>query len=116
MKNFIQRGDTLTLIAPAGGVVGGNTYLIGALVVVALATAAAGAEFSAARLGCFELAKVAAQAWTPGQPAYWDNAAGLWTNVGGAGVTRAGTIIAAAANPTATGQVCLSGNAAPLGA
>lgn len=116
MKNFLQPGLTLTLTAPAGGVVGGNTYLIGALVVIASHDAAAGTPFAAVRSGAFEVSKVNAQAWTEGQVAYWDNAAGLWTNVGGAGVTRAGTVIEAAANPSALGKVALSGNAAPLGA
>lgn len=47
-KNLVQDGDTLTLIAPAGGVVSGKPYVIGALAVVALETVEAGKPFSAA--------------------------------------------------------------------
>lgn len=46
-KNYIQDGNALTLTAPAGGVVSGGLYAIGTLVVVALATAAAGESFTA---------------------------------------------------------------------
>lgn len=54
-KNFVQDGDVLTLIAPAGGVVSGNPYTIGTLAVVALVTAAAGEEFAAKATGVFDL-------------------------------------------------------------
>lgn len=46
-KNLVQDGDSLTLIAPAGGVVSGNPYVIGALAVIALETVPAGKPFSA---------------------------------------------------------------------
>lgn len=54
-KNYQQDGDTLTLIAPAGGVVSGNPYVVGALAVVALVTAPAGAPFAARATGVFRL-------------------------------------------------------------
>lgn len=46
-KNYKQDGNVLTLTAPTGGVVSGGIYAIGALVVVAVATAAAGESFAA---------------------------------------------------------------------
>ncbi|UCP00095.1 DUF2190 family protein [Metapseudomonas lalkuanensis] len=44
-KNFVQDGDVLTLIAPAGGVVSGVPVAIGTLVVVPIIDAAEGQPF-----------------------------------------------------------------------
>lgn len=66
-KNFVQKGDVITCVAPAGGVVSGGAYLIGALVVVAAHSSAAGANFEGATCGVFNLTKV--QADTPAQGA-----------------------------------------------
>ena len=49
MKNFIQKGYSLDLIAPAGGVVSGLGYVIGQLIVFAQATKAAGETFAGSR-------------------------------------------------------------------
>lgn len=54
-KNYVQDGDALTLTAPAGGVVSGNPYTIGAIACVALVTAAAGEPFAAKATGVFNL-------------------------------------------------------------
>src|SRR5690606_30426396 len=54
-KNYIQDGDVLTLTAPAGGVVSGGVYAIGTLVVVAIADAAAGAQFAGKATGVWRL-------------------------------------------------------------
>ncbi|MCJ1887417.1 DUF2190 family protein [Pseudomonas sp. LA21] len=54
-KNFVQDGDVLTLIAPAGGVTSGVPAEVGDLVVVPLETAAAGDEFSAKVGGVWNL-------------------------------------------------------------
>ena len=57
MKNYVQSGGTVTLTAPAGGVVGGNAYLIGSLFVVAVFSAAASMPFAGKTIGVFELSK-----------------------------------------------------------
>jgi len=44
-KNFVQHGNTVTCIAPTGGVVSGRLYRISALAVVAATDAAVGEEF-----------------------------------------------------------------------
>ena len=110
MKNFIQEGNILTLTAPAGGVVSGNGYLIGKLFVVATVTAAAAALFAARVKGVIDLAKTSAQAWTEGQKIYWDD-----TNKRADSDATLGQLIgvasAAAANPSATGNVRLNGTA-----
>jgi predicted RecA/RadA family phage recombinase len=108
MKNFSQQGDVLDLTAPAGGVVSGTGYLIGAAFVVAVADAAAGLPFPARIAGVFTLPKVSAQAWTEGALVYWDNTAKNVTTTVGSN-TKIGVAAAAAVNPSATGLVRLNG-------
>ena len=47
MRNYVEPGEVLPFTAPAGGVVAGGLYMIGALLVVATVDAAAGQKFSA---------------------------------------------------------------------
>ncbi|WP_341304723.1 capsid cement protein [Pseudomonas sp. TMP25] len=44
--NFVQDGNALQLVAPSGGVVSGGLYEFGALVVVAITSAAEGETFT----------------------------------------------------------------------
>lgn len=55
-KNFVQDGDVLTLIAPAGGVVSGVPVAIGQLVVVPITDAAAGEQFGGKTNGVWSVA------------------------------------------------------------
>lgn len=74
--NFKQPGDVLTLIAPSGGVVSGQGYVIGGLFVVALNTAAQGAQFEGKRSGVFTMSKAthaSTKAFTAGETVFWDN-------------------------------------------
>lgn len=71
-KNFRKSGEVLTLTAPSGGVVSGMLYVIGALPVIALTTAAQGASFEAKTDGEWTLPKVGSQAWTEGAKINWD--------------------------------------------
>lgn len=76
MKNFVQPGTNLDLIAPSGGVTAGLGYLIGALFVVASFTAAEGETFVGVREGVFELAATTHatdQAFAAGDPVYWND-------------------------------------------
>lgn len=111
MKNFIQRGKSLTLTAPSGGVESGGGYKIGQLFVVAAAGAAEGGRFEGMTEGVFELPKLAAQAWTPGQLVYWDAANSRCTSASANGLLPIGCAVLAAANPSATGRVRLNGTA-----
>lgn len=106
MKNYVRDGDRIPVPAPAGGVVGGNGYLIGTLFGVAVGSAAEGATFQLQTNGVIELAKVSAQAWTLGAKIYWDNTAKLCTTVA-SGNTLVGVAAEAASDPSATGQVRL---------
>ncbi|TPQ50309.1 hypothetical protein C2U72_14065 [Prosthecomicrobium hirschii] len=108
MKNFVQRGDILTLVAPYD-VAAGAGLLVGAIFGVATSPALSGATVEAAVSGVFELPKTSAQAWTVGAKVYWDDAAKLCTTVNTSN-TLIGVAVAAAANPSATGLVRLNGS------
>ena len=70
MKNFVQPGDALDLTAPAGGVVAGMMYLIGAIVCVAATTVAAGEPFAGWTEGVYDLPAEAGVAWGEGDKLY----------------------------------------------
>lgn len=73
MKNNTQDGDVLTMVAPSGGVVGGNGYLIGSLFGVAVASIAVGLDFELATRGVFTLPKAATITPGAGVKLYWDD-------------------------------------------
>lgn len=108
MKNFVESGRILTLTAPNGGVVSGQAYKIGSLVVVATVTAAQGEPFAAITEGVVEHAKTSAQAWSEGEKIYFDTSPPEFTTASG-GNTLCGVAAAAAANPSATGLIRLDG-------
>lgn len=107
MKNFIQKGDTVTVAAPYD-LAAGQGALVGALFGVAQNAALTGTECELIRKGVFSLKKTSAQAWAPGAKLYWDNAAREVTTVANAN-TLIGVATAAAANPSAAGDVLLDG-------
>ncbi|ABS14220.1 DUF2190 family protein [Brucella anthropi] len=107
MKNYIQPGDVLTLVAGAGGVKSGEIVVQGSIVAVAATSAVAGAEFEAKIGGVYEYAKNAAEAWTVGAPIYFDATNKVLTATAGEN-TLAGVAAAAAANPSGSGQVRLN--------
>ncbi len=75
MRNIVQPGRTITLTAPAGGVVSGTAYLIGNLFVVAVVSAAAGQPFDGLATDVVELPKNATQAMAEGAALFWDDTA-----------------------------------------
>lgn len=114
MNNYKQPGEKVTFTAPAGGVVSGGGYFIGAQFVVAENTAAVGLEFEGLTKGVVELPKTSAQAWTEGQAIYWDPVTAKADSLGTIG-TLIGVASAVAANPSATGMVKLNESAAGVG-
>lgn len=72
MKNFIQPGNTITLIAPAT-VTSGSGVLVGAIFGIAAHDTASGDALEAVTTGVFDLNKIGSQAWAPGDRIYWDN-------------------------------------------
>ena len=72
MKNFVQEGDVLDLVAPTGGVTAGILYVIGIMAVVAAIDALAGETFTGATEGVFTLDKNSADTFVQGAVCYWD--------------------------------------------
>lgn len=107
MNNFQNPGWTMTFTAPAGGVVSGTAYLIGAKLVVAAITVAAGLPFEGATFGVFWLPKIAGVAWAEGAVLYWDNTAAAVGTVVGASTRRIGYAAAAQLSADTTGSVKL---------
>ena len=113
MNNFIKPGKIVTYTAPAGGVISGNGYVIGSLLVIATNTIAAGLQFEGATLGIFTLPKAAGTAWAEGQLLYWDTANNNLVTAASATARRVGCAAAAAAAGDVTGLCRLHGIPAP---
>lgn len=107
MKNFVQRGENITLPAPAA-VSSGDPVLVGSLFGIAAGDAASGADLDLVTTGVFEMAKVSALAIAVGDTIYWDDTAKL-VNKTATGNTKIGVAVTAAANPSATVNVRLNG-------
>lgn len=107
MKNYVQRGDTLTLIAPAD-VSSGDVVEVGNIIGVANGDALTGEAVDVDTVGVFELPKVSALAIGAGAAVYYDDATGL-VNTTSSGNTKLGVAITAAANPSAAVKVRLNG-------
>jgi predicted RecA/RadA family phage recombinase len=75
MKNFIQRGDMITVAAPTGGVTSGQGVLVGNLFGVAATTAAEGDSVEIATHGVYELPKLASAVIAAGDKVSWDDTA-----------------------------------------
>jgi predicted RecA/RadA family phage recombinase len=104
MKNFVQQGDNLTLIAPRA-VASGAGFLVGSIFAIASADAALNGPVAGVTRGVFDLPK-AAGAVTQGAKLYWDNTAfNLTTNA--SGTTLVGVATQAAASGDATARVKL---------
>lgn len=109
MKNYIQPGNTLDLIAPSGGVLSGQFYLIGAAFVCANIDAAQGELFTGETEGVFSGTKTASQVWTNGQRIFWNNSTRVFTNVSATGLFPVGVAAVPAASADANGAVRLDG-------
>lgn len=107
MKNYIQKGENVTLAAPYD-VLSGEGLQVGSIFGVASTDALETVEVEAVTEGVFDLTKVSAQAWTVGQKVYWDNSAKKCTTDSTAGMLI-GVALAAADNPSSAGTVRLNG-------
>ncbi|WP_020179534.1 DUF2190 family protein [Methylopila sp. M107] len=107
MKNFIQRGETVPLVSPTGGVKSGDGVLVGSLFGVANHDAVEGSDVETTLTGVYDLPK-SASALGEGAKAYW--ASGSKTIVGTAsGNTLVGAVVRAAAADASTVRVRLNG-------
>jgi predicted RecA/RadA family phage recombinase len=107
MKNFIQNGDTITLIAPHN-LTSGDGVMVGAIFGIACNDAIVGTEVETKLTGVFTMAKAATESWSTGDLVYWDNIAKLVT-VTADNNTLIGVATASAANLSAIGTVRLNG-------
>ena len=113
MKNYIQAGDNLTVVAPSGGTVSGGLYKIGAIIGVAATTEAAGDPVVLKTRGVFDLKKTSAQAWAVGDQVFMNTSTRDVTNVSATGLVLIGVATEVAANPSAAGACRLNGVSAP---
>jgi len=107
MKNYVQKGENLTLPAPYA-VSSGDGALIGNIFGVAAGDAVEGAEVDLVTVGVFTLPKVSTDAIAIGAAVYWDDDAKLITATA-TDNTKIGVSVATALNPSGTTDVRLNG-------
>ncbi len=108
MKNFVQRGDILTLTAPSGDAVAGLPCKVGTIVAIPTNSAAEGEIFEGEVTGVWELAKATGAAWSQGAAIYWDDSAKKCTTTATSN-TLIGVATVAAASGDTVGIVRLNG-------
>lgn len=106
MKNFVQPGKTISLVAPYT-VVSGAGLLVGSIFGVASDDAANGASVEAETVGVFDLAKDTST-FSQGDKVYWDNTAKACTSTS-SGNTFRGVAMQAQLTGDATVRVRLNG-------
>jgi predicted RecA/RadA family phage recombinase len=112
-RSYIQKGDVLTLIAPAN-LTAGTGVLVGSQFCIPQETVLSAAVFDGYITGVCSHAKIGTQAWTAGQVVYWDDTNKWFSNVatvgffGQGGVFIAVEAVDAGAGST-TGKVRMTG-------
>ncbi len=107
MKNYVQNGDVLTVIAPAA-TVSGQPLLIGSLFGVACTAAASGAPVEMRTSGVYDLEAATADVIAAYARVYWDNAAKQVTSTVDSN-TLIGCVTEAKAASTTVARVRLNG-------
>jgi len=113
MKNYIQPGKMLTLVAPAT-LLSGAVVIVGSFVGIAAHDASSGAPVEVETEGVFELPKSAAAAWTQGAPIYWDAVSGEATSVATGSLPLIGVATEAVLEAATAGRVKI-GHLASIG-
>jgi predicted RecA/RadA family phage recombinase len=111
MKNFVQKDDVLTLVAPYA-VASGGGMLVGHIFGVAQMDAAQGALVAVVTEDCFNLAKHAGDTFSAGDLVYWDDANKVATSTAANNHLIGGAIVAAA-GADATVRLRLNGVTVP---
>lgn len=106
MRNYVQPGNSLDLVAPAGGVTSGVGVKIGAIIAIAAVTAAAAATFAGYVDGVFDAAADTGTAWAAGDVVYWDDTNKRFTKTATAN-TKAGYAVAAKTSGATVGRIAL---------
>ncbi len=112
MRNYVQPGETVTLLAPAN-LASGEPFAVGSIFGVAACAAESGAEVEAKRTGVFDLPKTTGEAWTVGARLYWDGATKKLTTTEEENLF-VGAALAAAGESATTGRVLLAATIAPV--
>jgi predicted RecA/RadA family phage recombinase len=109
MKNYVQKGETLTLTAPYA-VSSGGGVLVGSIFGVAATDVASGGEGEFQVAGVFDLVREtgAGTGWTQGALLCWDDTNKRITKTA-TGNKLIGVAVKAAADSDATGRVRLNG-------
>ena len=108
MRNFVQAGKTVTVTAPAGGILSGDGVLVGYLFGVAATSASAGQDTEIATEGVFNLPLAATSSLSVGDRAYWDPAAKAVTATAGT-LRRIGVAVAATGTGSPSARIRLDG-------
>lgn len=112
MKNYIQPGKTVTLVAPAD-VVSGQFLKVGQLLGVVVADALSGEQFELCLEGVFEVVKKTTDTPAQGAALYWDPTPGELTTTKASTNQLAGAAVEAAGNTATTVKIRLNGIAYP---
>jgi predicted RecA/RadA family phage recombinase len=107
MKNYVQKGENITVTAPAAAT-SGQGVLIGNLFGIAAGAAAIGEDLDLVTEGVFTMAKLSTDELNVGDFVYWDDTAKLATSDDDTGANGLiGLAVTAAANPSGTFNVKL---------
>jgi predicted RecA/RadA family phage recombinase len=114
MNNYSKPGEVVTFTAPTGGVVSGEAYMIGSLLVVATADVDQTLKFEGLTRGVVSVRKLGAEAWSEGDKIYFDADASptvFTTEVGSPALPLVGVAVEeiAASPAVTTGLVRLDG-------
>lgn len=104
MKNFIQPGLSLDLIAPSGGVVSGAPVLLGNILAVPVATKAQTEIFAGQVDGVFSIAKLTSDNMTVGLKVNW-NDSNKELQIATSTLDNVATVVEAAAGSTTVVKV-----------
>lgn len=107
MKNFVQTGDALTIVAPYA-LTSGQGALLGSLFGVAASNAASGANVEIVPEGVFDITALSTDTGTVGTKMYWDNTNRRLTTTLTSN-TLVGCLTAAKGGTDATARVYLDG-------
>jgi len=107
MKNFTQRGNVISVIAPYA-LASGDGFKVGAFFGVACGSAAAGTSVEMSRRGVFELKALNTDAGVAGARIYWDDSNRRLTTTL-SGNILVGCLTEAKSNGQSTAAVLLDG-------
>jgi predicted RecA/RadA family phage recombinase len=109
MKSYVQPGKSLTVTAPAGGMLSGQGVLIGTLFGIAQYDAVEGAEVEILTEGVVEIPKTSALQIDVGDRLFWDSTNQVVNKTATAQVC-VGIAVSAATNPSGTVRIKLGAN------